>query len=130
MTICIDTNAYSQLLRGNAALSSVLEISNEIVVPAAVVAESAEGFLLGSRFQDNMARLEAFLARPNVRFQAADRRIAIRFGIMKASLRRKGRPIPVNDIWIAATAFETGAQIVSYDHHFDEIEGLIPRIAP
>lgn len=129
MNVCIDTNAYSQLLRGNAALAAVLGISDEIVVPAAVVAESVEGFLLGTRFQDNMARLDAFLARPNVRLQPADMRIAVRFGILKAGLHRKGRPIPVNDIWIAATAFETGTQIVSYDRHFDEIDGLV-RIAP
>ena len=41
----------------------------------------------------------------------------------------KGRPIPQNDIWIAATAFETGSRVLSYDHHFDEIDGL-GRLAP
>ena len=42
-----------------------------------------------------------------------------------ASLRAKGRPIPANDIWIAAHALEAGADLVSYDRHFDQIDGLV-----
>ena len=48
---------------------------------------------------------------------------------MKAALAKKGTPIPENDIWIAATALETGARLVSYDSHFDHVGGLI-RLAP
>ena len=129
MKICLDTNAYSALLRGNEALRDLLACAEEIIVPAAVVGESVEGFAWGTRFAQNLMLLEAFLDRPSVRFQAADRRISERFGHMKAALRRKGRPIPINDIWIAATAFEAGAQLVSYDRHFDEIEGVC-RVAP
>lgn len=39
-------------------------------------------------------------------------------------LRRKGRPIPTNDIWIAAQALQTGADLISFDAHFGEIDGV------
>ncbi|MBM5797283.1 MAG: type II toxin-antitoxin system VapC family toxin [Cyanobacteria bacterium K_Offshore_0m_m2_072] len=39
-------------------------------------------------------------------------------------MRRKGRPIPTNDIWIAASALERGAALFSFDDHFKQIDGL------
>ena len=51
-------------------------------------------------------------------------RTAERFGRLAAGLRKKGRPIPSNDLWIAAQAMETGADLLSFDKHFAEIDGL------
>ena len=45
-------------------------------------------------------------------------------GRIHASLRKKGRPIPTNDIWIAAHAMESGTELVSFDQHFEAVEGL------
>ena len=114
---------------GSEAVRTLLENAEEIIVPAAVVAEAYSGFSNGSRFARNVTVFESFLDRSLVRMQPADKRIAIRWGLVRTALRRKGRSIPVNDIWIAATAFETGAVLLSYDHHFDAIEGLL-RLAP
>jgi len=33
--------------------------------------------------------------------------------------------VPTNDIWIAAHAMETGAELLSYDQHFSNVEGLV-----
>ena len=41
-----------------------------------------------------------------------------------ASLRAKGRPLPTNDVWIAAHAMETGADLVSADRHFEHVDGI------
>lgn len=49
---------------------------------------------------------------------------ADRFGRIAAALRAKGKPIPQNDIWIAAHAMETGADLLSFDRHFEAVEGL------
>jgi len=46
------------------------------------------------------------------------------FGLIKAALRKKGKPIPENDIWIAAIAKEKNLIVVTRDNHFTEIEGL------
>ena len=49
---------------------------------------------------------------------------ARRYGTIKNELRRKGRPIPENDIWIAATAIEHALVLVTRDDHFRETDGL------
>lgn len=46
------------------------------------------------------------------------------YGQIKQSLKRKGRPIPENDIWIAATALQHGLTMISRDAHFSEVDGL------
>jgi tRNA(fMet)-specific endonuclease VapC len=46
------------------------------------------------------------------------------YGRVRNELRRKGRPIPENDIWIAATARQHDLILVTRDPHFDEVEGL------
>ena len=46
------------------------------------------------------------------------------YGEIKSALRRKGRPIPDNDIWIAAAAMQHTLSLVSRDEHFASIERL------
>ncbi len=129
MRICLDTNAYSALGNGKAEVIRVLEMAEEVVVPAVVVGELVFGFLRGNRFRRNEDDLKRFLAQDGVHFTPVTPDIAERYGYVKAALAQKGRPIPENDIWIAATALETGTRLLSYDAHFDEIGGLV-RIAP
>ncbi|MFN6200692.1 MAG: PIN domain-containing protein [Aphanizomenon sp.] len=40
-------------------------------------------------------------------------------------LKRKGRPIPMNDIWIAAQCLEKGWILVTDDTDFDYVDGLV-----
>ncbi len=91
---------------------------------AVVVGELLYGFRNGSRFEQNLEKLEAFLAQPAVGLLPVTWATADRFGQIAAALRRKGRPIPTNDIWIAAHAMEAGADLVSSDRHFGEVDGL------
>ena len=49
---------------------------------------------------------------------------AERFGRIAAALRATGRPSPTNDIWIAAQAMETGADLISFDKHYGHVDGL------
>lgn len=46
------------------------------------------------------------------------------FGRVKDELRRKGKPLPINDVWIAAHALEAGATLVTLDAHFEHVAGL------
>ena len=129
MKVCLDTNAYSDLRRGNERLLSLLNGCDEILVPAAVYAELMYGFLRGSKFSENESLLNEFLLENGVTFQPVTQSIAERWSYVKAILIKNGTPIPDNDIWIAATALETGSRVASYDHHFDFVGGLI-RLAP
>ena len=49
---------------------------------------------------------------------------ADRYSRIAAALRAKGNPIPTNDVWIAAHAMETGADLVSADRHFEAVDGI------
>ena len=129
MRVCLDTNAYSNLQRGSQKLLELLNECDEILVPAATYAELTYGFLRGGRLNENESLLNSFLGEEHVSFQPVTQSIAERWGYVRAALAQKGTPIPDNDIWIAATALETGARLVSYDRHFDFVGGLI-RIAP
>ncbi len=129
MKVCLDTNAYSNLRRGNIKILELLNESEEVIVPAATYAELMYGFIRGKRFAENESELSAFLLEEHVVLQSVTPSIAERWAYVKAILARNGTPIPDNDIWIAATALETGARIISYDHHFDSVGGLI-RLAP
>ena len=129
MKVCLDTNTYSSLRRGNERLLALLNECDEILVPAAVFAELEYGFLRGGKTLENESLLASFLDEEPVSFQPVTKSIAERWGYVKAALAKKGTPIPENDIWIAATALETGARLVSYDSHFDNVGGLI-RLAP
>ena len=125
MRICLDTNAYSALGRGIESAIRMVESAEEVVVPATVVGELMFGFLKGSRFSRNESDLDKFLSQDGVRLQPITRGIAERYGYAKAALMKKGTPIPENDIWIAATALETGTRLVSNDAHFDLVGGLV-----
>lgn len=93
-------------------------------MPAVVAGELLYGFRYGARFEENAARLEAFLETPSVRLLGVTFVTADRFGRIAMALREKGTPIPTNDIWIAAQAMEAGADLVSSDAHFGLVEGL------
>ena len=129
MKVCLDSSAYIAMRRGNRDVTAFLADCEAVIVPAAVVAELTEGFILDKNAFAKNIELGRFLNSKNVHFHPAGYAEAIRYAEISHSLRRKGRPIPQNDIWVAATAFETGSRVLSYDHHFDEIDGL-GRLAP
>ena len=60
------------------------------------------GFGLGDRARRNERELRAFLANPVVEILAVDAEVARLFGSIAGDLRRRGVPLPTNDIWIAA----------------------------
>jgi predicted nucleic acid-binding protein len=84
---------------------------------------------LGKREKENRETLANFLELEDVKVIPVDASIADRYGILVKLLRKQGTPIPTNDIWIAATALETGSRLVTYDSHFSCVPGLV-IIAP
>jgi len=120
----LDTNAYTALFRGHDGVASRVRRAEQVLVSAVVAGELLFGFRNGSRYDANRQELEDFLSSPYVTLLPVTLVTADRFGRIAASLRRKGRPLPVNDIWIAAHAMETGADLLSFDRHFDEVDGL------
>jgi len=91
---------------------------------AVVAGELLFGFRNGSRYASNVKELENFLRNPYVSFLPVSWTTANRFSRVAMQLKQKGTPIPTNDIWIAAHAMETGADLISFDEHFNEVDGL------
>ena len=124
MRILLDSNAYSRLMRGDEQTAAVIRDATEILMSAVVVGELLYGFRNGSRFDRNAADLRSFLDNPYVSFVPVGPVTADRYARIATALRARGNPIPTNDVWIAAHAMETGADLVSADRHFEAVDGI------
>ncbi|OGQ25318.1 MAG: hypothetical protein A2138_04645 [Deltaproteobacteria bacterium RBG_16_71_12] len=125
MKLALDTNAYVALRRGDERVARRVRSAHGIVISVVVIGELLLGFRLGSRAAANRALLESFLAEPRVEVVPIGHSTAERFALVAASLRAKGRPIPTNDLWIAAQMLECGAELLSFDRDFAQVEGLL-----
>lgn len=125
MKLLLDTNAYSALARGETSLAERVRKAHTILVSSIVAGELLHGFRQGNRYEVNLRQFDAFLDRSFVDLVPVGLATADRFARIMTALRAKGRPIPTNDVWIAAHAMETGAELLSRDGHFGEIDGLV-----
>ena len=124
MRVLLDTNAYTALFRGDQAVAERVRRTDHVLMSTVVVGELLFGFRNGSRYETNRRDLEEFIENAYVTLLPVTFITSDRFGRIAAALRRKGRPIPSNDIWIAAHAMESGAELVSFDRHFEEVDGI------
>ena len=121
----LDTSAYSALLRGDARVRDALRQASEIRINPVVLGELLAGFLRGRRRQKNEEELRLFLASPRVAIVPIDEQTAERYALVLTSLRRRGKPIPSNDLWIAASAAQHGLRVLTLDAHFLEVEQVL-----
>jgi tRNA(fMet)-specific endonuclease VapC len=123
--LLLDTSAYAAMRRGDQELRRLFPRADEVLLSLIAVGEILYGLHHGSRTVANLEAFERFISQPNVRLLPVTRTTADRYARIATALRHKGRPIPTNDIWIAAQALETGADLVSADSHFDQVDGLV-----
>jgi len=123
-TILLDTNAYVRFLAGEEIVLTCLAQAGRVYMSVFVLGELVAGFRAGSKEKQNRQILDRFLAKSSVIVLDATRETAEYFGLIKAALKKSGQPIPLNDVWIAAHALETGAVLVTYDTHFAAVPGL------
>ncbi len=90
-------------------------------MPTIVLGELRVGFLLGRYRMANEAELREFLSMSIVEVVGVDQEVARHYSEIVVDLRRAGRPIQTNDIWIAAIAAREGALLLSYDNDFNAI---------
>ncbi len=119
--LCLDTSAYSHFKRGAAQPLELIRRARSIVVPAVVLGELRTGFRLGSRPTQNEAELLRFLDESIVTVADIGDHTSAIYAELVCDLRRQGTPLPTNDIWIAATAAETGTTVLTYDAHFKHV---------
>ncbi len=122
--ITLDTNAYSAFLRGDPSVYSAMLQADLVHLPVFVLGELYYGFKGGKKEKLNKANLGQFLEKGSVELINTSRETATIFADIKYRLKRRGKPIPLNDVWIAALAIEAGSVLITYDHHFKMVEGL------
>nr|VFJ46231.1 MAG: tRNA(fMet)-specific endonuclease VapC [Candidatus Kentron sp. DK] len=118
----LDTNIVIALFANDTVVVGKIGKVENIFIPSVVIGELFYGAEKSSRPEGNSERIQRFVS-DNVILDC-NARIAQLYGKIKNSLRGKGRPIPENDIWIAATAFWHDLILVSRDKHFEAVEDL------
>ena len=122
--IVLDTNAYTRLLTGDNDALEAVSSAETVYMSVFVLGELYAGFAGGARERENKDTLQRFLMKSTVKILNATSETAEVFGLVKFNLMKSGKPLPINDAWIAAHALETGAVVVTYDAHFKSIPGL------
>ena len=122
--IVLDTSAYSRMRAGSAEVLDRVAAAQTVHLPVIVLGELEAAFRIGKRTQENHVALNEFLAEPFVSVLPVTPDVARRYGAIFAELRKAGTPVPVNDIWIAATTLDVGAHLLTFDGDFDRIAGL------
>ena len=125
LRLVLDTSAYSHLRAGDSRVRDYVAAAEIVVMPATVLGELYGAFELGTRGRENRVALGEFLAEPFVMVAPATATVARHYGRLYAALRRAGTPIPVNDMWIAATAIEQGGCLLTFDRDFERVAGLV-----
>jgi tRNA(fMet)-specific endonuclease VapC len=122
--LALDTNAYRALDDGNTKLAELVRTTAQIGVPIIVLGELYYGIFLGGKQEANLSNLNRFLASPRVEVLQIDELTAKFFGEIATELRRAGRPIQQDDMWIAALCKQYGFALASSDRGFEAITGL------
>ncbi|MBF0229912.1 MAG: type II toxin-antitoxin system VapC family toxin [Desulfamplus sp.] len=119
----LDTNIVIALFANDQDAIHRIDQAEDVFIPAVVIGELFYGANKSSRAIENTERIEKF-ASDNVILNC-NIETARCYGKIKNALRKKGRPIPENDIWIAAISSQYDLILVSRDEHFKEVENII-----
>ena len=118
----LDTNIVIKMLVGDIAIQEKMQNGNNLFLTSLVVGELYYGAQKSGKVTENLHRINIFVEEHI--FLPCDLETAQWYGIIRNQLRRKGRPIPNNDIWISALAMQHNLILVTRDSHFNEVESL------
>src|SRR5688572_8935855 len=99
MKVAVDSNRYTDFCAGDEHAVQIIRSADEIHVPLVVLAELRAGFANGSRRDKNESLLTRFLNASRTRVVVPDEQTTHFYADVYAALRKKGRPIPTNDLW-------------------------------
>ena len=124
MNVALDTNAYSDFMRGVPDRVQVVRSATRLFLPLFVLGELRAGFAAGNQATANETNLSRFLASPRVTVLFPDEPTTNHYAQLFAELRRQGAAIPTNDLWIAALVRQHGLTLCTSDLHFQHIKAL------
>ena len=117
-----DTNIVIPWMTDEATILMRLGQAESIFLSSIVVGELYFGAFKSGRMEANLSRVETLLEGKDI--LTVDEETSRIYGRIKQELKLKGRPIPENDIWIAAHALQYDLTLITRDAHFSEVTGL------
>jgi tRNA(fMet)-specific endonuclease VapC len=120
--VLLDTNVVIAFFADDKAIRERVT-QTHFVLSSTVLGELYYGARKSDRAASNLSRIDEFAA--SLAVLACDAVTAQYYGKIKDGLRLKGRPIPENDIWVAAAAMQYGLPVATRDAHFNEVDGLL-----
>jgi tRNA(fMet)-specific endonuclease VapC len=123
--ILIDTNIYSSAMRGDREVIRILKKMEQIGISTISIGELLSGFKGGNSESKNREELDFFLDSPRVVLYPVDIVTSDYYSEIINNLKKAGTPVPTNDIWIAAVAFQHGLKLFTKDAHFSFVKGLM-----
>ena len=123
----MDTSAYIAFLEGHHEVKAQVQRADEIFLNPVILGEFLSGFVMGKKEKRNRALLQDFMRSPRVGLLEIDQETSERYAVILNHLRRKGTPIPTNDIWIAASAMQYGLIVVTTDRHYLDVPQVITK---
>ena len=118
----LDTNIVIALFEDDPLVRERLAARPRVMISVTVLGELYFGAFKSSDLARNLRRINDLLS--ETALVECDAETAYEYGIIRNELRLKGRPIPENDIWVAAMARQYGMTLVSRDRHFAEVDRL------
>lgn len=124
-SMLLDTSAYSAFMRGHELIKKRIQESEDIYINPVIIGELKAGFIKGSKKEINLRELEEFISSPRVSIITIDEDTSERYAVILNTLWETGKPIPTNDIWIAASAMQYGLHLITTDAHFNYVTQII-----
>lgn len=120
--LALDTNAVSALLEGDVALLELLDGVTRLALPVIVVGEYRFGLQRSRHRKQLAAMLDELVAESDL--LVVDDHTTLHYVHVREALRAKGRPLPENDVWIAALCRQHERTLVSRDGDFQHVASL------
>jgi len=120
--VILDTNAFSAMAEGEPGLESVLRQATQVGIPVIVLGE----YRFGIAQSRNRTHYEQWMSEylPGFRILDIDEQTAHHYAEVRVELKKDGKPIPSNDVWIAALCRQHSLPVLSRDRHFDAVAGI------
>jgi tRNA(fMet)-specific endonuclease VapC len=118
----LDTNIIIALFANDNAVINNLSKAKEIYIPSIALGELYFGAYKSKKLDNNLSVIDNFAINNNI--LVCNKNTAKFYGIIKSNLLEQGHPIPENDIWISAVAFQNDITLITRDEHFKYIENL------
>ena len=125
MKLVLDTNIYCDFAEGvSQTVDIIADLGESLCLPAIVLGELSYGFMRGNRRAANERKLDEVIQLLDIQIIDVTRSVASKYGLIYLSLAQKGRKIPLNDVWIAASCMEVGGTLLTRDRHFESVDQI------